>query len=148
MIPVACRRCETAVTSAFQTLEEGESVSEYTLISVIDDDESLCSVLVGLLRASGYEARGFASAEAFLAWEGAGGCDCVITDIHMPGMSGIDLKKVLEARQLLVPVILITARLDPVMEARARSSGAVCLLKKPFEADALIECITKALERR
>jgi len=120
-------------------------VPEQALISIIDDDDSLCNAVAGLLRSFGYEARGFASAEAFLAWEGAGGCDCVITDIHMPGMSGIDLKHVLVARQRAVPVIMITARSDPGVEARALSSGAVCLLRKPFQADALIECVNKAL---
>lgn len=116
-----------------------------TTISIVDDDPSLCSAVSGLLRSFGYEARGFESAEAFLAWEGAGGCDCIITDIHMPGMSGIDLKQTLVARELTVPVIMITGRSDPTIEARALSSGAVCLLKKPFQADDLMACITKAI---
>lgn len=115
------------------------------VISVIDDDQSLCASLVGLLRSYGHEARDFASAEAFLAWEGASGCDCIIADIHMPGMSGIDLKQLLADRQWLVPVILITGRIDPTVEARAQSSGAVCLLKKPFPAQALMGWVDKAL---
>jgi FixJ family two-component response regulator len=124
----------------------GVFVPEPTLISIIDDDDSLCTALSGLLRSFGYEARSFPSAEVFLAWEGAGGgCDCVITDIHMPGMSGIDLKQVLVARQRAVPVIMITARMDPAVEARAWASGAVCVLKKPFPIDALIECVSKAV---
>jgi FixJ family two-component response regulator len=116
-----------------------------TVISVIDDDQSLCASLVGLLRSYGYEARDFLSAEAFLAWEDAAGCDCIIADIHMPGMSGIDLKQLLADRQCLVPVILITGRIDPHVEARAQSSGAVCLLKKPFPAQTLMEWVDKAL---
>lgn len=118
---------------------------DQALISIIDDDDSLCTALSGLLRSFGYRARSFTSAEAFLAWEGAGGCDCVITDIHMSGMSGIDLKQVLVDRQRMVPVIMITARSDPTVEARVRSSGALCLLKKPFQIEALIECVNKAL---
>ena len=90
--------------------------------------------------------RGFASAEDFVAANGEGGCDCVITDIHMPGMSGLDLKRLLSARDCRVPVIMITARVEPGLEARAAASGAVCLLTKPFEANALIGCLEKALK--
>lgn len=118
---------------------------EPTLIAVIDDDESLCAAIAGLLRSYGYGAHGFPSAEAFLAWEKADGCACIVADIHMPGMSGIELKQLLVARQSPLPVIMITARIDPSIEARALSSGAVCVLTKPFQADALIECIGKAL---
>lgn len=91
--------------------------------------------------ASGYDARGFASAEEFVA---AGGIDtygCIVSDIHMPGMSGLDLKRLLVTRGCEVPVILITARMEAGLESRVLSTGAVCLLSKPFEADALIGCI-------
>lgn len=120
---------------------------EPTLIAVIDDDESLCAALSGLLRSYGYEAQSFASAETFLAWEHAEVCACIVTDIHMPGLSGIDLKHLLVARQRPVPVIMITARIDPGTEARALASGAVCVLRKPFKADTLMECVGKALGR-
>jgi len=120
-------------------------VSDQPLISVVDDDPSLCAAVAGLLRTLGYQSRSFLSAEAFLAWEGARGCACVITDIHMPGLSGIDLKQLLVARNNAVPVIMITARSDEGLEERALSSGAICLLKKPFAADVLIDCLNKAL---
>ena len=120
-------------------------MSEQTLISIVDDDESLCAAVSGLLRSYGYETRSFASAEAFLASDGVVDSRCVITDIHMPGMSGIELKQALVARQCEVPVIMITARKDPGVESRALASGAVCLLKKPFECDALMECVSRAL---
>ena len=122
-------------------------MSDQTLISIIDDDESLCAAVAGLLRSYGYEALSFPSAEAFLAWDGLGECRCVITDVHMPGMSGIELKHALVARKNEVPVIMITARNDPGVESRALASGAVCLLKKPFEPDVLMECICQALGR-
>jgi FixJ family two-component response regulator len=64
----------------------------------------------------------------------------------MPGMSGLDLKHLLTARGSKIPVIMITARAEPDLEAKAASSGAVCLLRKPFEADALIECLERALK--
>jgi FixJ family two-component response regulator len=120
-------------------------VPEPALIAVIDDDESLGATLAALLRSYGYEARSFRSAEAFLAWDGVGRCACVVADIHMPGMSGIDLKQSLVASRRFVPMIMITARSTPGLEARALSSGAVCFLKKPFPTDALIGCIGKAL---
>ena len=117
------------------------------IISIIDDDESLCQGVASLIRSSGYAARSFASAEAFLDWEGAEACACVITDIHMPGMSGIELHRILAAREAPVPVIMITARMEPGLTARLASSGVVCLLPKPFEPAALLACVEEALGR-
>src|SRR5215475_6792854 len=109
MIPVLSPPCEGGLLLPWHVRPaKGTPVQTPTTISIIDDDPSLCNAVSGLLRSFGYETRGFDSAEAFLAWEGSGGCDCVITDIHMPGMSGIDLKQTLVARQQPVPVIMIT----------------------------------------
>jgi FixJ family two-component response regulator len=113
-------------------------------ISVIDDDDSFRLALVDSLDSLGYRARGFSSAEDFIAEGGEGSCDCVITDIHMPGMSGLDLKRLLADRGSTRPVIMITARTEPGLEAKAAASGAVCLLRKPFETDALIHCLERA----
>jgi FixJ family two-component response regulator len=121
-------------------------VSREHQIAVIDDDEPFRTALVESLCSLGYGVCGFASAEDFFAANGEGSCDCVITDIHMPGMSGLDLKRLLMARDWRVPVIMITARGEPGLEAKAAASGAVCLLRKPFGADALIGCLEKALE--
>jgi FixJ family two-component response regulator len=121
-------------------------VSSEPLIAVIDDDEPFRTALVESLCSLGYRARGFASAEEFFAASGESSCDCVITDVHMPGMSGLDLLRLLVARDRRVPVIMITARGDPGLEARAAASGAVCLLRKPFGADALIGYLEKALQ--
>jgi FixJ family two-component response regulator len=121
-------------------------VSSEPLIAVIDDDEPFRTALVESLYSVGYRARGFASAEEFFAASGESSCDCVITDVHMPGMSGLDLQRLLVARDRRVPVIMITARGDPGLEARAAASGAVCLLRKPFGADALIGYLEKALQ--
>jgi FixJ family two-component response regulator len=120
-------------------------VSAALQICVIDDDDSLRVALVGLLRSVGYAGLGFASAEDFLASGALLHVACVITDLQMPGMSGIDLKYELVARHCLVPVIMITARIDVVLEAKARASGARCFLKKPFDARELVTCIEKAL---
>jgi FixJ family two-component response regulator len=119
-------------------------VSRELQIAVVDDDESFRTALVESLLSLGYGVSGFASAEDFVA--GDRSCDCVITDIHMPGMSGIDLKRLLGARGSKVPVIMITARTAPDLEARAVNGGAVCLLKKPFETNALIDCLERALK--
>ena len=121
-------------------------MSRELLIAVIDDDEPFRIALVESLCSLGYLARGFGSAEEFFAAGAGTSCDCVITDIHMPGMSGLDLQRLLMARDRRVPVIMITARGEPGLEARVAASGAVCLLRKPFGADALIGCLEKALE--
>ena len=121
-------------------------MSRERLIAVIDDDESFRVALVDSLSSLGYGARGFASAEEFIAGDGTEPYDCVITDIHMPGMSGFDLMRRLLAHHSSVPVIMITAHAEPGLEARAAAIGAVCLLRKPFEADAMTDCLERALK--
>jgi FixJ family two-component response regulator len=121
-------------------------VSRERLIAVIDDDESFRVALVDSLSSLGYGARGFAAAEEFIAGDGTQPYDCVITDIHMPGMSGFDLMRRLLAHHSSVPVIMITAHEEPGLEARAAAIGAVCVLRKPFEADALTHYLERALK--
>jgi FixJ family two-component response regulator len=118
-------------------------VSTKLSISVVDDDESFRLALVELLTSMGYGARGFGSAEDFIAKGGEESCDCVITDIQMPGRSGFELKRLLASRGSTVPVIMITGRDDPGLEAEASATGAIRLLRKPFEADILIDCLEK-----
>lgn len=115
------------------------------LISIVEDDESLRQALIGLVRSLGYRVAGYPCAEDFLAADAHERADCVITDIQMPGLSGIDLKERLAADGIATPVIMVTARAEPALKARALASGAFCYLKKPFEADALIECLERAL---
>lgn len=122
-------------------------MSKEPLVAVVDDDEPFRTALVELLISLGYEARGFSSGEDFNARAETTIWDCVITDIHMSGMSGFDVKRLLTARAPNVPVIMITARGDPGLEAKAAAVGAVCLLRKPFESGALINCLDKALSR-
>lgn len=114
-------------------------------ISVVDDDESVRIAVVGLLRSLGFRARGFESAEEFLDSGEADASDCLITDIQMPGMSGMELQQHLAAAQCPLPVIIITARPDPALEQKALANGAVSVIRKPFEAAALIDCLQKAL---
>jgi FixJ family two-component response regulator len=124
----------------------GFSVSREFIISVIDDDESFRTALVGLLRSLGYEAQGFASAVEFINGGNEQACDCIITDVCMPRMSGLDLIQVLTARGSTVPVIMVTGRPEPGLEAKAAAGGAVCLLMKPFEDDALIGYLERVLK--
>jgi FixJ family two-component response regulator len=121
-------------------------VSRERLIAVIDDDELFRVALVESLSSIGYGVRGFASPEEFIAADATEPFDCIITDIHMPGMSGFDLKRRLLAHGSSLPVIMITADAEPGLEARAAAVGAVCLLRKPFEADALIDRLERALK--
>ena len=115
------------------------------LIAIIDDDEAMQDSLRDLMEAAGLVARCFASAEEYISADGGCSCDCVITDINMPGMSGLDLKRLLVSRDCRVPVIMITAQAESGLDAKAAATGAICLLRKPFESKALISCLEKAL---
>ena len=116
------------------------------LIAIIDDDEPCRTAIQELLSVLDYRARGFASADEFLAAGDEGSYDCIVTDIHMPGISGFDLKRLLIARGFAVPVIMITARSEPDLEAMAAECGAVGLLRKPFEIDTLNGFLKAALK--
>lgn len=120
-------------------------MSEEFIIAVIDDDESFRIALVGLLCVLGYEAQEFVSAVEFINRGGDRSCDCIITDFNMPEMSGLDLIQLLNARGSTVPVIMITGCSEPALEAKAAAGGAVCLLTKPFVAEALIASLEGAL---
>jgi FixJ family two-component response regulator len=116
-------------------------------IAVIDDDESFRMALIESLCSLGYESSGYASAEDYLRAIASRSFNCVVTDIQMPGMSGLDLIKHLSAQGSIIPVILITARADSNLEANAEAVGAACLLRKPFEITELIKCIEGAVKR-
>jgi FixJ family two-component response regulator len=115
------------------------------LLAVIDDDDSFRTALIELLGSMAYRARGFASAEEFVAAGEIGSYDCIITDVHMPGMSGLGLKQLLDRMECRAPVIIVTARAEQGLESKVLSSGAFCLLIKPFEAEILLDRVEKAL---
>jgi FixJ family two-component response regulator len=123
-------------------------VSAEPSVAVIDDDDPFRTALVESLCSFGYRVRGFASAEEFIAADGQSSCDCVITDIQMPGMSGLDLKRHLTTSGCKVPVIMITARPEEGLEAKVAASGAACLLRKPFGSDDLIGWLKKLVISR
>jgi FixJ family two-component response regulator len=121
-------------------------VTAEPLIAVIDDDEPCRIAIQESLSVLGYFARGFASGDEFLATGEEASYDCVITDIYMPGISGIDLKRLLVGRGFAVPVIMMTARTESSLEAVAANCGAVCLLRKPFETDTLAGFLKAAVK--
>jgi FixJ family two-component response regulator len=115
------------------------------IISIIDDDVATRLALAALMRAKGFDAKAYQSAEDFLRAGAQETSQCIITDIQMPGLSGIELKQRLNERKCAIPVIMITARAEKRLHALAIESGAFCLLRKPFRSHALLECVERAL---
>ncbi len=113
-------------------------------LSVVDDDASLREAIRGLLRSAGFDAEVFASAEEFLTSGRSSGTTCLVLDVRMPGMSGIELQERLLASGHTVPIVFITAHADEHERARAMDRGAVDCLRKPFSDDALLDAIAKA----
>jgi FixJ family two-component response regulator len=145
MVPNTAIACQNDDSQYSRWPRSGrDHVSRDLLIAVIDDAESFRTALVESLGALGYPACGFASAEEFIAREAEASYNCVIADVHMPGMSGLELARLLRAHRCGVPVVMVTAHSDLGIDAQAAASGAVCLLRKPFPTDALIDCLEKA----
>jgi FixJ family two-component response regulator len=113
-------------------------------IAVVDDDPSMLRGLVRLLAAHGFGTQSFASAEAFLDDAGATSAACLILDIHLGGMSGIELRRRLTASGSRLPVIFITAVDDEATRVEAMAAGCIAYLRKPFPSDQLIGAINKA----
>jgi len=118
------------------------------VISIIDDDASVRAATNRLVRSLGYVGLPFASADEFLQSSQARGSWCVIADVQMPGMSGVELQSLLRTQGCDVPIIFITAFPDENVRARALNGGAVCFLTKPFDGPTLIKFLEGALERR
>ena len=118
------------------------------IVAVVDDDEAVRAAIQNLVRSLDLGVVTFASAEAFLASTVVGGVACLITDVQMPGMSGIDLQRHLAATGDAVPVILITAFPRDDVRLKAEAEGAYGYLAKPFDGPRLIECIERALDAR
>jgi FixJ family two-component response regulator len=115
------------------------------LIAVVDDDESVRESLPDLLRELGFAVVAFASAEAFLASQATEACRCLILDISLPGMSGIDLQRELRRLRRSVPVVFITAQADRGIRAALISGGAIQCLFKPFSEGQLQLALNTAL---
>jgi FixJ family two-component response regulator len=115
------------------------------LISIVDDDDSMRESTKGLVRSFGYQAAAFASAEEFMQSERVDDTSCLIADVQMPGLSGIDLQNWLIARGVRMPTIFITAFPDEGTRLRAMTAGAVAYLGKPFSEESLLKCLDTAL---
>jgi FixJ family two-component response regulator len=115
------------------------------VVAIIDDDDSLRSALEGLMKAVCLPARAFASAEEFLKSGQQYDTACLIADIRMPGMSGLDLQARLNSQKCRIPTIFITAHGDAEMRMQALRAGAVEFLAKPFNDDVLLEHVRAAL---
>jgi FixJ family two-component response regulator len=114
-------------------------------VSIVDDDDAVRTATQTFVRSLGYKATAFASAEAFLKAPERETADCLIADIQMPGMSGLDLQRELALHRPSLPIIFITAFPEDRIRQQAMAAGAACLLAKPYDGDVLIECIEKAL---
>jgi FixJ family two-component response regulator len=117
------------------------------LISIVDDDEALRNSLDDLVQSIGFGTQGFASAEAFLNSSQARDTACLILDVRMPGMNGLDLQRRIVATRWRIPIIFITSHADDDARARALEAGAVAFLHKPFREEELLNAIDAALKR-
>src|SRR5215470_8349794 len=115
------------------------------LISIVDDDESMRASLDNLLRSLGFRARTFPSAEAFLAGGPEPDTACLILDVRMPGMSGLELQQQLVASRARVPIIFVTSHVDDAVRSRALGAGAAAFLYKPFREEELLQAIDGVL---
>lgn len=125
--------------------ERGET-SRPVVVSIVDDDESFREALTGLVNAIGFDATPYASAEAFLESDGPRTSVCLITDVQLPGMNGIELSRLLVALGIAIPTIVVTALPGGEIRRAAIAEGALALLHKPIDGAALSHHICKALK--
>jgi FixJ family two-component response regulator len=116
------------------------------MVAIVDDDDLMRTALQGLLKSAGLPAKAFVSAEDFLKSGQQHDTGCLITDIRMPGMSGLELQAQLNADHYRIPTIFITAHGDARMRMQAMRAGAVEFLAKPFDDEALLESVRAAIE--
>lgn len=117
------------------------------LVAIVDDDESIRQTTKDLLESAGFAAASFSSAESFLRSRQLKRFRCMIVDMRMPGMTGIELHQRLAASKRALPTILISAYLDDRVEAQALQTSVVCCLAKPFAPEELLACVRTALTR-
>lgn len=117
------------------------------MISIIDDDFLVREATATLVRSLGFASAKFGSAEAFLESDDIDHTQCLIVDVQLPGLSGIDLQRRLQADGRKIPVIFITAFPEERLRASAAAAGAVGVLSKPFDPEVLMDCLSAALER-
>jgi len=120
-------------------------MTDAPLVRIIDDDDSLRTALSRLLRAAGYEARGYATAEDFLREPPSDRPGCVLLDVSLPGLSGLNLQTALQAMGIMLPLVFLTGHATEAARARAMQAGAVAFIDKPIESHVLFDVVNRAL---
>jgi FixJ family two-component response regulator len=123
-----------------------KSVHSPQLIAIVDDDQSVQSALKDLMESAGLSAQCFGSAEEFLGSDRRDKAACLVADVRMPGMSGLELQAKLKADESSIPIIFISAHGDARMKMQAMAAGAVEFLSKPFDDEVLLNKVRAALE--
>ncbi len=131
-------------------IAQSQSLSSATpsTLYIVDDDHAVRAAITLLAFSMGWSARTYASAPEFLDDFKGSDEDCLIVDLRMPGMNGVELLEELDKRGMTIPTVMITAQRDDTLVSRAESAGASIILTKPFRNQSLIEHIQEALSRR
>jgi FixJ family two-component response regulator len=122
-------------------------VNNSKVLAIVDDDEAILNSLSSLVRSVGYHVRLFKSAAAFLQDHHQPPPDCLLTDVQMPGMNGLELQRAVHARAPALPVIFMTAFPEAAIREKAMRAGAHGFLHKPFEAEAILQSLAAAVEK-
>ena len=138
------------VPTASEGLTEPKMVNQMgrKFVAIVDDDESIRAALQGFMKEAALPAQSFASAEEFLGSGELNEVACLVADIRMPGMSGLELQARLNADRRRIPIVFITAHGDENMRLQALRAGAVEFLAKPFDEEVLLDCVRAAIENR
>ena len=123
------------------------NIADTSTVFVIDDDEDVRASIEGLLKSVGLRSESFGSTQEFLSRQGADGPSCLVLDVRLPGVSGLDFQRKLTEAGVQTPIIFITGHADVPMSVRAMKSGAIEFLTKPFRDQDLLDAIHQALER-
>jgi FixJ family two-component response regulator len=122
-------------------------MAERPLVVIVDDDQSLRNATRDLLKAAGFSTATFEDAESFLGSASRASAGCLVADMRMRGMTGLELYQALVASGAGIPTVIITAHPEELTQARAREAGITCYLSKPFAPDELLECVREALAK-
>ena len=123
-------------------------MSAIALVAIVDDDKAILSGLSSLTRSAGYQVRLYHSAEEFLADKQLPEPACVLTDVQMPGMNGLELQQALRKTHPALPIIFMTAFPADMIRHKALQAGAHCFLHKPFDADTILRALAEAMQRQ
>ena len=122
-------------------------MAERPLVAIVDDDQSLRNATRDLLKAAGFSTATFEDAESFLGSASRASAACLVADMRMPGMTGLELYQALVASGERIPTVIITAHPEELTQSRARDAGITCYLSKPFAPDDLLDCVREALAK-